>query len=85
MIDNLMPYMAANYSIATGRENTAIVGFSMGGRESLYIGISKPEYLDILEHFAQHMEYLHIRLTGLELVKMVCLLMKRHLHYLPSI
>lgn len=43
LIDCLMPYMEANYSIATGRENTAIAGFSMGGRESLYIGISKPE------------------------------------------
>lgn len=38
--DDLMPYIAANYSIATGRENTAIAGLSMGGREALYIGLT---------------------------------------------
>lgn len=36
--DNLMPYMEQNYSVATGRENTAIAGFSMGGRTALNIG-----------------------------------------------
>ncbi len=36
----LMPYMEDNYSIALGRENTAICGLSMGGRESLYIGFN---------------------------------------------
>lgn len=51
LIDCLMPYMEANYSIATGRENTAIAGFSMGGRESLYIGISKPEYFGYIGAF----------------------------------
>lgn len=39
----IMPYMEANYSIKTGKENTAITGFSMGGRESLYIGFSRPD------------------------------------------
>jgi len=41
--DDLMPFIAANYSIATGRENTAIAGLSMGGREALYIGLTMPE------------------------------------------
>ena len=41
--DDLMPYIAGHYSIATGRENTAIAGLSMGGRESLYIGLTMPE------------------------------------------
>lgn len=40
---DLMPYMEQNYSIKTGRENTAISGFSMGGRESLYIGVMRPD------------------------------------------
>lgn len=40
---DLMPYMKENYSIAEGRENTAIAGLSMGGRTALYIGISMPE------------------------------------------
>ena len=41
--DDLMPFIASKYSIATGRENTAIAGLSMGGRESLYIGFTMPE------------------------------------------
>lgn len=36
---DLMPWIEKNFSVKTGRENTAISGFSMGGRESLYIGI----------------------------------------------
>ena len=39
LTESLMPYMSEHYSIAEGRENTAIAGFSMGGRESLYIGM----------------------------------------------
>ena len=39
----LMPYIESHYPVKTGRENTAIAGFSMGGRESLYIGMTKPE------------------------------------------
>ena len=34
----LMPYMEENYSILTGRDNTAVAGLSLGGRESIYIG-----------------------------------------------
>lgn len=41
--DDLMPFIAANFSIATGPENTAIAGLSMGGREALYIGLTMPE------------------------------------------
>lgn len=43
LIKEIMPYMEKNYSIKTGRENTAITGFSMGGRESLYIGFDRPD------------------------------------------
>ncbi|MDO5148102.1 MAG: alpha/beta hydrolase-fold protein [Oscillospiraceae bacterium] len=39
----IMPFMEKNYSIKTGRDNTAITGFSMGGRESLFIGFSRPD------------------------------------------
>ncbi len=41
--DSLYPYICEHYSVATGRENTAIAGFSMGGRESLYLGMMMPE------------------------------------------
>lgn len=37
--DSLMPYIESHYPVKTGRENTAVAGFSMGGREALYIGI----------------------------------------------
>lgn len=41
--DDLMPFMEANYAVAKGKENTAVAGLSMGGREALYIGFSMPE------------------------------------------
>ena len=40
---DLMPFIESTFSVATGRDNTAITGFSMGGRESLFIGFSRPE------------------------------------------
>ena len=43
LTDSLMPYIEENYPVLTGFENTAIGGFSMGGRESLYISIMRPE------------------------------------------
>lgn len=41
--NSVMPYMEQHYSVATGRENTAISGFSLGGREALYTGITNSE------------------------------------------
>lgn len=41
--NDLMPYIKEHYSVAEGRENTAIAGLSMGGRESLNIGFKMPE------------------------------------------
>ena len=41
--DDLMPYIESNYSVKTGRENTAVCGLSMGGRETLNIGLKMPE------------------------------------------
>lgn len=40
---DLMPFIENEFSIAKGRENTAITGFSMGGRESLFIGFQRPD------------------------------------------
>ncbi len=40
--NSIMPFMEENYPIKTGRENTAITGFSMGGREALYVGVTRP-------------------------------------------
>jgi len=41
--NSIMPYMEENYSIKKGRDNTAITGFSMGGREALYVGVTRPQ------------------------------------------
>ncbi|MCR5797409.1 MAG: Ig-like domain-containing protein [Eubacterium sp.] len=41
--DDLMPFINSHYSTLTDRNNTAIAGLSMGGRESLNIGLKMPE------------------------------------------
>ena len=43
LTNDLMPFIEENYSVLTGRENQAIAGFSMGGREALYIGFTRPD------------------------------------------
>ena len=41
--DDLMPYIESHYSVKKGRENTAVCGLSMGGRETLNIGLKMPD------------------------------------------
>ncbi len=43
LTNDLMPYIEENYSVLTGRENTYLAGFSMGGRETIYITLKRPE------------------------------------------
>ena len=43
LVNDLMPYIESNYSVLTGRENTYLAGFSMGGRETIYITLMRPE------------------------------------------
>ena len=43
LLTDLMPFIKEEFSVKTGRENTAISGFSMGGRESLYIGMTRSD------------------------------------------
>ncbi|MDO5155008.1 MAG: alpha/beta hydrolase-fold protein [Eubacteriales bacterium] len=45
LVTDLMPFMEENYAVAAGRENTAVIGFSMGGRESLAIGLEKSDVI----------------------------------------
>ncbi|ORX42703.1 alpha/beta-hydrolase [Piromyces finnis] len=52
LTDVIMPYVKANYSIKTGRENTAICGFSMGGRNSLYIGFKRSDLFGYVGAFS---------------------------------
>ncbi|MDR0249669.1 MAG: esterase family protein [Oscillospiraceae bacterium] len=41
--DDLMPFIRENYSVSDKREETAVAGLSMGGREALFIAVSMPE------------------------------------------
>ena len=43
VVESIIPYAQSHWPIMTGREHTAIAGFSMGGRESLYCGILRPD------------------------------------------
>ena len=43
LVNDLMPYIDSEYSVLTGRDNTYLAGFSMGGRETIYITLKKPE------------------------------------------
>lgn len=51
LIQCLMPAVEKKYSVLTGRENTAIWGFSMGGRESLQIGFKRPDLFGYIGAF----------------------------------
>lgn len=42
-LTDLKPFVEKNFPVAEGRENTAITGFSMGGRESLFMAFTHPE------------------------------------------
>lgn len=66
LIDNLMPYMAENFHVATGRENTGVCGFSMGGREGLYIGLSRPDVFGYVGGFCPAVGLLDYGRDGVE-------------------
>ena len=51
LTENLMPYMSKNFPVKEGRNNTAISGFSMGGRIALYIGFKHPEQFKYIGAF----------------------------------
>lgn len=43
LVNDLMPHIEETYSVLTGRENTYLAGFSMGGRETVFITLQRPE------------------------------------------
>lgn len=43
LVNDLMPFIEENYSVAKGKDNTAVFGFSMGGREALATGLAHPD------------------------------------------
>lgn len=48
---SLVPYMEENYSIMEGRDNHAIAGLSMGGRNTLYCGFNMLDYFSYIGAF----------------------------------
>ena len=51
-INDLIPFIESTYSTLTDREHRAIAGFSMGGRESLFIGMTRPDLVAYCTAFA---------------------------------
>lgn len=43
LVNDLVPYMEANYPVSRDRMKRGIIGFSMGGRESIYIGLQRSD------------------------------------------
>jgi enterochelin esterase-like enzyme len=43
LLHDVIPFLEANYRVQAGREHRAIIGVSMGGRQSLTIGLQHPE------------------------------------------
>ncbi len=43
LVNDLMPHIESEYSVLTGRDNTYLAGFSMGGRETIFITLQRPE------------------------------------------
>lgn len=41
--NDLIPYVEANYSVMKDREHRGLIGFSMGGREALFIGVTRSD------------------------------------------
>lgn len=40
LVNDLVPYIESEYSVSDNRQDRGIIGFSMGGRETLYIGLN---------------------------------------------
>lgn len=43
LVDDLIPYIEENFSCLSDRENRGLLGFSMGGKESLYIALERSD------------------------------------------
>jgi enterochelin esterase family protein len=52
VLQDVMPYIEANYRVAPGRPNRAIAGLSMGGGQSLHIGFSRPDLFSAVGAFS---------------------------------
>jgi enterochelin esterase family protein len=58
LMQEIVPAVERDYPIAKGRDNHAIAGLSMGGLESLTIGINHPSYFAYVGGFSSALEHL---------------------------
>ncbi len=49
---DLLPYIISKYPVKEGKENTAVCGFSQGGRESMAAGLFHPEIFGYIGGFS---------------------------------
>lgn len=52
LLKDIMPFMAAKYPLIGGREHQALAGLSMGGGQTLNIGLTHPETFAYLGAFS---------------------------------
>jgi len=43
LVEDLLPLIESRYRVKEGRENRAIAGLSMGGGQSMYVGLGRPD------------------------------------------
>lgn len=81
LLGEVIPTVEHEYNVATGRDNRAIAGLSMGGLESLYTGLRHPdEFAWVVgmssaihnRHFAEHLPELDAKKANLKLLWVAC-------------
>lgn len=52
IVESLIPFIESHYNVNTGREHTGICGYSLGGREALYLAYSYPDIFGYVGAFS---------------------------------
>ena len=48
LVGDLIPYVEREYSVYTDKKNRALAGFSMGGRETIFIGLKRSDLFEVI-------------------------------------
>lgn len=52
LLENIIPFVEANYRVKKGPHNRAMCGLSMGGGQAFYIGLNEPDVFASVGHFS---------------------------------
>ncbi|MDQ2926180.1 MAG: alpha/beta hydrolase-fold protein [Acidobacteriota bacterium] len=63
LLTEVMPAVEREYDTAKGRENRAIIGLSMGGIESLYVGLDRTDLFAYIGGMSAAVQYVHFDRT----------------------